>query len=445
MKFFNKLILSLCIILSISINSCTDDEIRPDRTSSAYTAQVATSWFDLTRDLTKNCPGFSPPVASRAFGYCGVALYESVVPGMRDYNSLVGQVNGLQLLTKVEDDKDYEWRISANASLATICRLLYANAPDAFKTKINELEASNLSKYSTDEEQEVIDRSIAFGQVVANEIFEWSKTDGGHEGYTKNFPTSYVVPIGPGLWVPTSTQKIPLQPYWGDNRTFITNDALVSQPVLNKKFSTDKTSDFYFQATEVYNTVKNSTPDQTLIAKYWSDDAGLIGGTPPGHSISILIQILNKENANLTTAAEMFAKAGMSLADAFISCWKCKYTFNLLRPVSYIQQNIDATWNPILSTPPFPEFTSGHSSQSGAFAIIMTNKFGNNYRFTDNTHANRSDINGSPRTYNSFNEMALEAANSRLYGGIHYREGNESGIKQGELIGDAVLGLQWKK
>ncbi|NOT36283.1 MAG: vanadium-dependent haloperoxidase [Saprospiraceae bacterium] len=439
-------ILPLCIILSFTINSCTEDEVKIDRSTSSYSDQVATKWFELQRGLIRTCPGFSPPVASRALGYSGVCLYQSVNPGMLNYHSLEGQLNGLNTLaTKVEAGKDYEWQISANASLAEITRLLYANAPDSMKQLIEQLERTNLGIYEVGESQDVIDRSVAFGKAIANEIFQWSKTDGGHEGYLHNFPSNYNVPVGPGLWVPTSSQKIPLQPYWGDNRSFVTNDVSASQPILNIKFSTDKSSTFFKQAEEVYNTVKNASDEQKLIARYWSDDAGLLGGTPPGHSISILSQILQKERVNLSVAAEMYAKAGMALADAFISCWKCKYTFNLLRPVSYIHQNIDPNWQPLLATPPFPEFTSGHSSQSGAFSAIMSNKFGNTYAFIDRTHVSRTDINGTARSFSSFDQMALEAANSRLYGGIHFREANETGVSQGKLVGEAVIRLQWSK
>ncbi len=440
-----KLQLFLLLGVILNIFSCTSDEDNnPDKSTRAFSHTVATDWFDLTRGLTKTTPGFSPPVASRAFGYCGVALYQSVLAGMPNYKTLENQLSGLSTLnTKVDPSLKYNWEIIANAALANMCKLLYPTATDSMKNLINTLETLTLDRIKSGVSDEVVNRSIEFGKSISDEIFEWSKTDNGHEGYTKNFPASYVVPQGPGLWVPTSSQKIPLQPYWGDNRTFVPNNTNSSQPALTITFSEDKSSAFYKQALEVFETSETLTPEQTTIAKYWSDDAGL-PGTPPGHSISILTQIIRKENLDLAKTAEIYAKVGMALSDAFVSCWKCKYVFNLLRPVTYIQANIDPSWKTLLNTPPFPEFTSGHSAQSGAFSAVMSNAFGSSYSFTDRTHELRTDIDGTPRIFNSFKQMASEAAISRLYGGIHYREAIDVGVAQGEKVGSRVLALNWK-
>jgi len=312
------------------------------------------------------------------------------------------------------------------------------------KNLINKLESDNLNTFGKDVPKADIDKAIAYGTNVSSEIFEWSKTDGGHEGYSKNFPANYVVPQGPGLWVPTSAQKIPLQPYWGNNRTFVLGEAEAVTPPLDLSYSEDRQSAFYKQALEVYNTSENLTQEQEIIAKYWSDDAGL-PGTPPGHSISVLNQIASRENLNLAACAETYAQVSMALSDAFVCCWRTKYIHNLLRPVTYINALIDPSWKTLLATPPFPEFTSGHSVQSGAFAAVMSARFGSNYSFTDHTHEARTDINGTARTFSSFKAMADEAAISRLYGGIHYREAIDDGVAQGGIVGNAILALHWKK
>ncbi|HMW38398.1 MAG: vanadium-dependent haloperoxidase [Saprospiraceae bacterium] len=436
----------LCLtFLTLGLHSCTNDDDKPVYSVKYYSGKVASDWFEMVRGLTKTTPGFSPPVASRAMGYCGIALYQSLVAGMPKNLSLEGQLPDLGFLkTRPDESLNYRWDIVANAALANMCRLLYPTATDSMKNLINKLESDNLNTFGKDVPKADIDKAIAYGTNVSSEIFEWSKTDGGHEGYSKNFPANYVVPQGPGLWVPTSAQKIPLQPYWGNNRTFVLGEAEAVTPPLDLSYSEDRQSAFYKQALEVYNTSENLTQEQEIIAKYWSDDAGL-PGTPPGHSISVLNQIASRENLNLAACAETYAQVSMALSDAFVCCWRTKYIHNLLRPVTYINALIDPSWKTLLATPPFPEFTSGHSVQSGAFAAVMSARFGSNYSFTDHTHEARTDINGTARTFSSFKAMADEAAISRLYGGIHYREAIDDGVAQGGIVGNAILALHWKK
>ncbi|MBK9336500.1 MAG: vanadium-dependent haloperoxidase [Lewinellaceae bacterium] len=217
-----------------------------------------------------------------------------------------------------------------------------------------------------------------------------------------------------------------------------------SQPVAHLPFSTVTTSPFYSQALEVYAVTSNLNPEQEIIARFWSDDPGL-AGTPPGHSISIATQVVVQENASLALAAETYCKVGLAVADAFISCWKCKFDFNLLRPITYIRDVIDPAWTPLLTTPPFPEYSSGHSVQSGATAQVLSDLFGYQYAFTDRTHVARTDINGAPRQFDSFFDYAEEAAVSRLYGGIHFRDGIDLGVKQGRKIGESVGALPFRR
>jgi len=145
--------------------------------------------------------------------------------------------------------------------------------------------------------------------------------------------------------------------------------------------------------------------------------------------------VIQQENSNLAFAAEAYARLGMAVADAFVQCWKTKYVYNLERPITYINSYIDADWTTLIGTPPFPEYTSGHSSQSGAFGAVMTALFGENYTFTDNTHGDQF---GGPRSFTSFTQCAEETAISRLYGGIHYPIGNAMGSMSGITIGEMV-------
>jgi hypothetical protein len=188
---------------------------------------------------------------------------------------------------------------------------------------------------------------------------------------------------------------------------------------------------------EVYQTSQNLTQEQTDIALFWADDPGRTA-TPPGHSIAVLTQILEQENATLALSAEAYARVGIAVTDAFIGCWHAKYTYNLVRPVTYIQQLTVESWMPLVNTPPFPEYPSGHSVQTGAAAVVLAGMFGEEYSFTDHTH---DTLGLAARSFASFTEMANEAALSRLYGGIHYRAAIELGLEQGTCIGERVNSL----
>ncbi len=444
---FTKIRFYAFFALFLTFAACRKDEGQfISQPTEFYEAQVANDWADMLREITKHTPGFTPPVASRAFGYAGLTLYEAVMPGMPKYQSLNGQLTDMPAIVVPDLTQEFNWAIAANAAMVFVAKNYYPKMPAAKLTEVQNLEASLNEKWGKSSSADVVERSKTWGNLVAKTIFEWSKTDNGHEGFDKNFPSNYVPQKGAGFWEPTLPARQPaLQPYWGNNRTFVPNCAANTQPTAPMLYSTLSGSPFGIAALEVYTTVKNLTPEQATIAKYWSDDPGINGGTPPGHLMSIGTIALKQQNANLAKAAETYAKLGISLADAFVSCWRCKYVHNYLRPITYIQAQLDPTWSPILNTPPFPEFTSGHSVASGASSRVLSDIFGYQFSLTDNTHEKRTDINGKPRTFKNFKDMADEAALSRLYGGIHYREACVVGLKQGDEVGAEISRLKFKK
>lgn len=427
-------LLMLCLLALLVI---------PAHAQTAQEADVAHNWFELQRKLVKETPGFSPPVAARAFGYTGVALYETINPGIAGYQSLAGQLNELEFVPQPLADTEYHWPSAANSALASITRQLFANATEENLAAIEALYEDQAAVYASEVDSAVFQRSLRYGEAVARAIFEWSKTDGGHEGYMNNFPADYAPPAGEGLWTPTprlnGDPQPALQPYWGDNRPMLPAVNETCAPPPPPAYSEEPGTPFYAEAMEVYEVSQNLTPEQIEIARFWADDPGQTA-TPPGHSIAILQQVLTNENASLALAAEAYVKVGIAVSDAFIGCWKAKFDYGLLRPVTIIQKLAAPDWMPIVNTPPFPEYTSGHSVQTGAAATILTDLFGENYAFTDHTH---DALGLEPRSFASFAEMAEETAISRLYGGIHYRAAIEVGIDQGECIGQRVNALQF--
>ncbi len=396
-------------------------------------ADVPTAWFSYVSDLVRTTPGFSPPVTARAYGYAGVALYEALVSAMADHRSLAQQLNALgEHLPVTIDNPDLDWRLVANAALAGSFRQLFPAGP--VTEAIDDFERM-IAGPTTPSQRDVATRSRRHGQTVAAAVAAWASGDGGHDGHLRNITEDYTPPTGEGSWEPTPPRYLdPLQPNWGSNRTMLPAIAEVAVAAPPLPYSTDPASAFYAEAAEVYHTVNALTPEQLDIARFWSDDPGATA-TPAGHSMAILTQVLTARGASLELAAEAYARLGIALSDAFVCCWATKYEHNVLRPITYIRAHIDPNWgDPLpLTTPPFPEYTSGHSVQSGAASRVLTGMFGET-SFTD-----RSSV--AARDFATFDQAAEEAAISRLYGGIHYRRAIEEGLRQGRILGDAVNAL----
>ena len=411
---------------------------KEDVAAADFDAAVPTAWFNLMYNLVRD-EKLVPPLASRLFGYAGVVLYEAVAPGIPGARSLAGQLNELQSLPQPDPEVEYYWPAVANAAMATTLRTMLVNTTGTSQRAILDLERQFEDQFAATVAPEVLQRSVAQGQLVGLAIFDWAQAD----GFAHLNNCAYTPPSGTGLWEPTPPGfAAPLQPCWGQMRPFVLRERSDEcQPSVRPMYSEDVTSQFYFEALEVYRTVKNLTPQQQEIARYWSDDAGKTG-TPPGHSIAILTQLIHDRELSLGAAAEAYARLGIALADSFISCWQTKFVTNVPRPIAYIQKVIDPAWISPLTTPPFPEYTSGHSVQSAAGATVLTALFGDDFAFTDHTH---DALGYAPRSFKSFFDMADEAAISRLYGGIHFRSAIEVGIDQGKCIGQRVVGLKFRK
>ena len=418
-----------------------------------FSFDVASTWAEMQLKLTKITAGYTPPVAARAYAYGGLTMYESIVGGLPNNQSLAGQLAALTILPKIELGKEYNWALSANAAEANILRALYAEAsrPQAINNKkiIDSLEIVLKNANKLGVAQDIIDRSEKYGQSIANAIFEWSKTDGGHEGYKRNFPSTYIVPVYEGAWQVTENgQKIPMQPTWGTNRTFIAanQDMTLPSPI---NYSSSLDSPYFGQYFEVYTKNKSLTQEEKEIAVWWADNPGDTF-TPPGHSYNIANIAIKQTKSGLGKAAEAFARTGITVNDAFINCWKCKFKFNNERPYTMVRRMIDPNWKPFWPAPPFPGFPSGHATQSGAVAEVLTNFFGDNFAFVDNSHVGRTKDASTgtefkERSFKSFYQFATESAASRYYGGIHTRQDNETGLAEGRKLAKNVLALKFKK
>jgi hypothetical protein len=422
-------------LLFVNTSVLADVEITKKPAADDFSSEVASAWFELLYDVVK-AERTTPPVASRIYGIAAVALYEGIVPGAQANRSLSGQLNGLTFVPGPKQNKKYHWPTVANTVLAyTIRNLFPTTVSQASLAAINNREQSFASQYRTEAGEIVYERSVFYGLRVASAILFWAAAD----GFVINNNCPYVPVIVAGGWEPTppAFSPTPLQPCWGLIRPMVLTSGRECPPHGSPTFSTDIASPFYAASLEVYNVGKSLTTEQKTIADYWSDGAGSTG-TPPGHWIAIVSQIARNDGLSLPRAAEAYARVGIAVHDAFIACWNAKYLSNLQRPVTYINRNIDASWRPYIATPAFPTYTSGHSTQSGAAARVLTDMFGTR-SLTDTTHTDHGLVPAQqPRRFNSFNDAAAEAAISRLYGGIHYTFDNNDGLTCGQCIGQAI-------
>jgi len=435
------------LIIGLLLCQCKEEPI-----SQVTEQEVATKWAELSLDITKNTPANSPTFASRCLGYIGLTMYESIVPGYKEYHSLAGQLNQLEELPKPEEDKSYNWPLSLNAGQAAILRSLYIQTADSNKVKIDSLEHlifRSLSHQIPD--KAIIEASVDFGKEIASSIFEWSKTDGGHRGYLKNFDKTLVHPKFPGSWKPPlyaqSFSHHPLHPYWGKNRTFLNINQNLPDPKIIS-YDTSRTSANYQQFLAVYEKDKQLTQAEKEAALWWGDDPADTF-TPPGHSYYIATKVIKAKQPPLIKCAETYAQVGMAVADAFINCWKWKYQFFSERPNTFIPTFIDEEWESFWPDPPFPSFPSGHAIQAAAAATVLIDLYGPNFTFVDDAHVGRErdelrEVDFVARPFNSFWEVAEETANSRFYGGIHTAQDNVVGLEEGAKIATNVNQLNWR-
>jgi hypothetical protein len=400
--------------------------------------------YRLVLDLVRHTATYSPPVASRAFAYFGVIAYEATASGRNDLTTLAGQLNGLASLPHRVSGQSYDEAVVLDVALSAATGRFFDNTGPTGQRAMKALDARLSPEVVGWLPDDVADRSTAYGRALTDAVSTWADADNTGPIVNMGFPMTYPLNPAPGHWRPTSTiaqQQAPLLPDWGRARPFAMPTGATCDLPPPLTFSTDKDSAFYREALEVRDTAANLDDERKAIARFWSDDA-MLSTTPPGHWIQIAFQLFGKGRIPIDREVDLLARLSVVMADAFISCWTTKYEYDLIRPVTYIRANIDPAFNPILITPPFPEYPSGHSTQSAAAAEVMTQFFGDNYAFEDASHV-RDGL--PPRKFASFRAAADEAGISRLYGGIHFRAAVERGLSQGRCVAAYANALKTRK
>lgn len=401
---------------------------------------VLVMWHKLMLELVRHTATYSPPVAARAFGYVGVTAHEALASGNPALRSLAGQLTDLAPLPP-RGDGAFDEPCVLHAALESALGDLFFNTGPTGQRAIEAMGRKMGDLASTGIDSDVVERSVAYGRAVSGHVLAWSRADGGAVIENMGFPLEYTPGTRPQDWAPTSLirlQQAPLLPQWAACRPFALPSAGAADPGPHPDYDETPGSAFHTAAMEVLEVSRTLTEEQELIARFWSDDP-MLTFTPPGHWIAILIQIAERDALPVEVICSTLAKLGAAQADAFISCWDTKFRYNLLRPVTYIRRHLDPSWEPLLITPPFPEYTSGHSTQSGAASTVLTAVLGEGFAFDDTTHV---DEGWGVRSFPSFAAAAEEAAMSRLYGGIHFRFGNDKGLEQGRAVGAFAAALK---
>ncbi|MBI4420080.1 MAG: vanadium-dependent haloperoxidase [Gemmatimonadetes bacterium] len=464
----------LSIVIAAPSIGCS---VKPVASDSAFVVEWMNTYYAVAR-----LERLSPPVASRLFAYGAVALYEALALGDRTLRTLAGQLNGLDRLPAPDSGAHFDWPTVATVAESEVLQSILGESTISTRLRVREVTERQLQQRAQlGVRGSVREESARYGTALGRAIGQWASRDAYWD--TRHLP--YQPPVGRRYWVNTTTPseyiaqsvsaavdyvafdnpaatldpeladersllldrpKPPtprtsiinptraLEPFWGRLRPFALVTAQECAPPPPEAYSEDRLSDFYREARAAYDAARQLTDEQRRIVFFWADNPGQTG-TPPGHWISILAQVTVQARLSPSRAVEALALMAVGMADSFIGCWATKYQYNVVRPVTYVRRVIDRDWFTVVVTPPFPEYTSGHSAASSAAAEVLTTLLGD-ISFTDATHVS---LGHSPRSYPSFRTAAKEAADSRLYGGIHYPMAIEAGLDQGRCVGGRVL------
>lgn len=383
--------------------------------------------------------GFSPVLASRTFMYINIAPY-LILENHKMYSDLpsLNEISHVNILCT--SPKSFSEYIAINEAMYLIAKELCYRPEECeqyYQEKTKEL---YISKKTSE-----IKRSKQLGMMIAQKVLAWASDDAYKLTKAKPY---YIIKKEDSFWKPTPPEyREPLEPHWGSLKTTILDSC---SQFLNPElalYSKDTNSTFFNQVNEVYAKSKILSKEEKEIAIFWDDnpDQNTFVGhvpkprrnmSPPSHWINITKIAVEQSNADLLTTCKAFTWVSMVLEDSKIAVWYWKYKTEVTRPVTYIRQHIDKNWMPIIVTPPFPEYPSGHSTCSMSAALVLENIFGKRFSFVDNTLV---EYNITPRRFNSFSDAAIEVSESRFLGGIHYRNALVDGMELGKKIAGKLI------
>lgn len=388
---------------------------------------------------------FTPPVSSRIYIYSSLASYEAVRFARPGSPSIAAKLHGFAPMPEPEQGKTYNYTLAATQAFFTVVHKVVFSL-DSLKTYEN----ATMEKFKASMDEETFQRSVALGDTIGKTVLARAMKDGYAQSRGKQ---KFLGNNDPGQWHPTPPDYLDgVEWCWNTMKPMVLDSASQFMPARPPKYSTDSNSFFFKEVKEVYTIGKNLTEEEKTIAKYWDDNPFVIEHsghmmfgnkkiTPGGHWMGIAAIAAQSTKADAVKTAQGYALTAIALYDAFISCWDEKYRSNVVRPVTVINEHIDKGWTPFLQTPPFPEYTSGHSTITASAAVVLAHLYGDKFAFQDT-----SDLRyiGMQRHFNSFQEAAAEASISRVYGGIHYRNSVDVGAEAGKKVGANIINRIFK-
>ncbi|NQZ43331.1 MAG: vanadium-dependent haloperoxidase [Flavobacteriaceae bacterium] len=466
MKLYHNKTLSILACMALIFNACTTDDdpvigdsdvTEPETINLAdSTAKLIVQWSDLFVTIDQHTIDMRPNSVTRSLAYIHLTGYETAVPFMDTYNSNAQRFNELSIDADVFET-DINLEIALNEAYGeTLSHFMFSIAGFAHTT-ISEFRNEKLETYSQGLSEDVIERSRRWGRHVARRVIAYSETDEAGEDQIRNpTPADYIAPVGEGLWAAGENEDAWF-PYWREVRTFAIGPEATSTTPFTSLFSysTKADSAYYTSMTAVYETATAAATDnaeELWIAEFWADDVEGLMISPPGRQFSIANQLIAQYELGYERTLELLLRLGFALNDAAVSAWDDKYTYNTQRPSTYINETIDKEFTTNLArfvvapNPAFPSYPSGHATFAGAASGVFIAFFEtDNIAFTDNTYLGFdyvTEFNGTPRSFDSFTEMAYENAYSRVPLGVHILEDSTEGLRLGYEIAEAVNGLE---
>lgn len=427
--------ISLGILILFLLGSCRQPG---EKTSFTGTSLQHYCVDQLTNAIVYDI--FSPPVASRIYSYANLAYYEALRPGYPGAGSIIEKLHGFGKLAAPALE-DHDFRLAGAIAFMKVAQKLVFSRDSLIRAEETILDAFRHL------DRQVLENSTRWGESVAAVILERASKD--NYSITRSMP-KFSVFNQEGIWKQTPPDYADAtEPHWKLIRPLLMDSASQCSPDPPPAYSMDSTSQYYRELMEVYETSQKISGEMDTIARYWDDNPFVTEHrghltyankkiTPVGHWMGITrILCLQAKKDDMATA-EAYALTASAIFDGFISCWYEKFRSKTIRPITVIREHISPEWNSLLQTPPFPEYTSGHSVISAAAATVLTGIFGEGCAFHDSSER---EYLGLERSFPSIEAAADEAGISRLYGGIHFRSAIDNGKKQGVQVGQLYTSL----
>jgi hypothetical protein len=429
-------------LLSLTLFSCTEKKTA-DPALATDVDLLHRNEDQLTKVIIYDV--FSPPVSSRIYAYTSLAAYEAIRHQDPQSESIAGRMQGFDAMPLPEKNKTYNYLLAATRAYFTVAEKVTFSI-DSLKRYQNGV----YRDFKALLDEQTFQNSLAFGESIGKKVLERTTKDMYKQ--TRGMP-KFIGSHEAGKWRPTPPDYMDAaEPHWAMIKPMLLDSAAQVRCPLPPAFSSDNKSAFAKSVAEVYTITTSLTEEQKQIAKYWDDNPFVVEHsghmmfankkiTPVGHWMGITNIASRLKKADAVETARAYALTAAAIFDAIITCWKTKFELQHIRPITVINETIDPAWQPFLQTPPFPEHPSGHSAISAAAATVLTELYGE-FPFEDT-----SDLPyiGMKRSFPSFNKAAEEASISRVFGGIHYRDGVDAGATIGREVGTHAIKLFLEK